>query len=169
MHGARESGEEIVRTARIDEGAESGGNDRTAQVAWAAGLFEGEGWITISARKPFGKNKSVAYSMVAGIVMTDPEILERFQAIFGGSLHATSEVNERYSPAYRVELYANKAASALREMLPYFGPRRAERARLAIEFQELKSAHYRPSIKPGVMEQLRAMRERMLKLNHRGR
>lgn len=161
--------EEIVRTESIEEVSDGDGNDRQAQVAWAAGLFEGEGWITISARKPFGKNKSVSYSMCVGVTMTDEEILERFQAVFGGTLHATSEVNEKYRPAYRLELYSTRASSALSEMMPYFGPRRAERARLAIDFQNLKDQHYRPSIKPGVMEQLRAMRERMLKLNHRGR
>jgi hypothetical protein len=81
-----------------------------AEIAWAAGLFEGEGCIS------FGRSAASDYRLPQmTIVMTDRDVLERFQAVVGGNLSGkpfrrAEHVKEQWSwrihgkPAYAVYL-----------------------------------------------------------------
>jgi len=56
---------------------------------YIAGLFDGEGWVSITRHKPYVKygQKSIVYTARVGIESTDTELLEQLQAQVGGSLH----------------------------------------------------------------------------------
>ena len=84
-------------------------------LAWMAGLFEGEGYI----RKHKGRG--------IGINMTDLDILERFQAFAAvGTIRPKKVAEPHHKPAWEWAIYKNAEVYRLLElMLPYFGERRA--------------------------------------------
>ena len=100
-------------------------------IAWAAGLFEGEGCISI--KKDY---KGVGLQMVG----TDRDVLERMCNLFGGSIYTMSMAKR---PAHHKQQYSwtlqkrDKVMSALEKMLPFFGQRRACKALDAFDHIEL--------------------------------
>lgn len=90
-----------------------------ADVAWAAGIFEGEGCLTKRGRT----------SGEAQVGMTDKDIVERFGAIIGvGRLHVERRNNPRHSTVYRWTL-TNQADVA--KLICLFWPWMGERRRAA--------------------------------------
>ena len=86
-------------------------------IAWYAGLFEGEGWITI--------HKQCKHVRV-GIKMTDLDILQRFHNEFGGYLTPAKKTKEHYKDVWEWRMgEANAVKSFLHACLPFFGERRA--------------------------------------------
>lgn len=77
--------EEIVRTARIHEGAEPGRNDRASKLGWVAGFIDGEGCIGIysNVRKPPRKSR---YHLTVAATQKDPRPLRELQSLYGGRL-----------------------------------------------------------------------------------
>jgi hypothetical protein len=88
------------------------------QIAWAAGLFEGEGW--------FGPRAKTSAEAVVG--MTDLDVVERFATIMGfGAL--TVEPRGANKTLYRWSACNATDVRALIELFwPYFGERRREAA-----------------------------------------
>lgn len=83
-------------------------------LAWAAGLFEGEGSITCSGRAPRLQLK-----------MTDPEPVERFCEILGGTLygpyenHSGEKDGYPRSPFYLWVSTRDEARAAFEKMRPW--------------------------------------------------
>jgi hypothetical protein len=95
-------------------------------IAWAAGLFEGEGTI--------GSERNPQYIRLA-LGMTDRDVVERFSAIFGGVAQTWYPPRVQASGRKRMWYWRARgeaAADALRLMLPFFGERRSARARQAL-------------------------------------
>jgi hypothetical protein len=94
-----------------------------ADIAWMAGLFEGEGTIGISCR-----------SIQLRVVMTDKDIIERFHKLAGCGKVRTADMDKPYSKPHYKQQYAWYCAKRedttrlLMDMLPYFGERRAKKA-----------------------------------------
>jgi hypothetical protein len=99
---------------------------REAEIAWAAGLFEGEGCITFAGRA----------SVYARLHMGDRDVVERFARIVGlGSRHigVTGPRGNRKA-TYYWDLGDKRDVRALLEMLlPWLGERRGEKARAALK------------------------------------
>lgn len=55
-----------------------------AEIAWAAGIIEGEGSIQAAVRARRGSNGEPLLYVRVRVVMTDRDILERLFSIFGG-------------------------------------------------------------------------------------
>lgn len=91
-------------------------------VAWAAGLFEGEGCIT-----QVGKIKSPRLKLQ----MTDFDVVRRFKKIVRcGNLCTTRFKNKKYK--IQLVWYTGRkavVAKVLEMLLPYFGMRRRRRAK----------------------------------------
>jgi hypothetical protein len=105
--------------------------------AWAAGLFEGEGCI----------------SLVKGYVhlvlkMTDEEIVRRFHRVIGvGSVHGPHySPNPRHLPQWRwVACSTHDITTAFEAMRPYLGKRRCEKYDAARAVRPNVTA-YRPKV-----------------------
>ena len=124
MHGAPNRGEDIVGSARIDEGADVGRNDRQARVIYAAGFFDGEGHVSISTASHRGILK-------IGAGQKNREPLDLLLSLFGGTVYGPDPKG-----MYRwTNVTSDKAMRALKELLPYLRVKR-EQARIGIEFQE---------------------------------
>ncbi len=93
-------------------------------VAWAAGLFEGEGCITLSPQKSGGYQRSLT------MVSTDRDVIDRFRAVFGvGSIRPRLGRDPRHKQQWqwRVDRWEDLEPT-LRLMLPFFGERRRTKA-----------------------------------------
>lgn len=85
---------------------------------WAAGIFDGEG--SISLVRPSQNRHQRSYTLSISITNSDPRILTRFQGLLGGALYAMRHRSGR--PGYR-ELWswqanAGKARQVLETLLP---------------------------------------------------
>lgn len=97
-----------------------------SEIAWAAGLFEGEGWISIQRKTP-----------LIGIQMADKEILERFQSIVGCGkiyyrkprIYSYERIKTRKEQwAWRLQ-GREKVGHLLDVLSPWLGSRRKGRAK----------------------------------------
>jgi hypothetical protein len=94
------------------------------ELAYAGGLFEGEGYFTL---RPGSHTPRSA----AGINMTDREPLERFAAAVGmGTIIGPKDLGPHRKPMYVWGVHTRERAQALVAMLwPWLGPRRRARAK----------------------------------------
>ena len=101
-------------------------------IEWAAGLFEGEGFI----RRINPSN--ITYEV--NVKMTDRDIVERFIPLFGGSVTPNKlPANPKHKPTYTWRLTSKTAVRQfLVTMLPFFGHRRANQALNLLDYIEAR-------------------------------
>lgn len=146
-------------------------------VRYAAGLFDGEGWITICKQTIKGRIDP-RYQLVIGIGMVYRPIILGLQETFGGNVF-----NKRTSPGqsentrdgFIWRLSSQPAADFLKKILPHLIVKREE-AELALEFQSHVRKHvydikYKPETRSGLIAyrddvylQLRALKRREFSL-----
>lgn len=111
-------------------------------VRYAAGLFDGEGWITIC--KQMVKNRPDArYQLVVGIGMVHRPVIEALQSTFGGNLFLKKpsvSQSERTRTGHIWRVSSGPAAEFLEKVLPHLIVKRDE-ALLALSFQRHISAN----------------------------
>lgn len=96
--------------------------------AWAAGLFEGEGYIGIQSKA--GERKYKSNYWYIGIGMTDEDVIKRFANIFDLSYATRIRAKERSSKDYFKDLYVVRTSKRAKvkeivdALLPYMGERR---------------------------------------------
>lgn len=94
-------------------------------VIWAAGLFEGEGTITLS-KLPSGKH----YPRIK-VKMTDEDSVAKFASIFDMKYSPVQEDKswqDHWKPAWYTDCTGKKAYAVLMAMWPWLGKRRQARA-----------------------------------------
>jgi hypothetical protein len=134
MHEGSNDEQEIVGTARIQEGADDGGNDRQVRVIWAAGFFDGEGAISLP------KNKNGTRYLRIGIGQLHLPSLQIIQELFGGTINPEQFDNGK--TFWRWQANNHVGADALRTMLPWLIVK-GEQAEFAVEFWDGKPARAR--------------------------
>jgi len=88
------------------------------ELAWAAGLFEGEGSIGIV--KNNRRNTTRSFACIGN---TDHQIIDFFHQRWGGSMHVKKAGNNQ-KPAYYWALTGTRAGWFVTDLLPYFKSRR---------------------------------------------
>jgi hypothetical protein len=105
----------------------------TAELAWAAGFFEGEGSVRIT--KPALRNWG---SLAVDVPNTDETLVRFFSERWGGSVHYQAAKGRRRG-YWRWRCSAREAATFLREIRPFIvSPRVATRIDEGLEFQAQK-------------------------------
>jgi hypothetical protein len=104
--------------------------------AWAGGLFDGEGTISLS------KNK-----IRVSIHMTDLDILDTFKNNFGGSILSCKKQQSHHKESWKWLLTSNKSSYLfLKKIEPFLHSRRSERLKEAesiyIEFEKVQHEKY---------------------------
>jgi hypothetical protein len=150
-------------------------------IRYVAGLFDGEGWITICVM-PFGSMGTghrytkdyVRYQLFVGIGMSYYPLIKKLQDQFGGILNRNDSAHKKSTKnriCYNWRLGSNQAAEFLSQILPYLQVK-DEEAKLAIEFQQHMRNHvndfrYRKHLRPqlyayrqGVVERLKTFKKR---------
>lgn len=103
-----------------------------AEIAWAAGLFEGEGCISIKPPHGHGKIPSIRLN----VSMTDEDVLVRFREAVGcgGIVRLRRPALPGKKAVYSWDIGSRaEVAKLLEAFLPWFGERRAAKARLALD------------------------------------
>lgn len=96
------------------------------QVAWLAGILEGEGYFTVSAKTTTHGDK-YQYLRVT-LRMTDRDVIERVAVLFGGrAVTAIPPRKPRWKWTYRTQVEGVGAAEMLVMIRPWMGLRRGER------------------------------------------
>lgn len=91
---------------------------REIDIAWAAGVIEGEGTFGIS-------NEHV---LSVTVRMTDKDVVERLHSILGGRFYGPYKEVSRNKPIYTWALRRREELiPVLREILPFMGDRRTAR------------------------------------------
>jgi hypothetical protein len=105
---------------------------RTHEVAWAAGFFDGEGFISIQVRS---SEKYEGHYLRIGVNHVAPEPLCELQRLFGGTVVPDKRppIGNR-KPRHRWVTSTSNAAEALKQMMPYF-KNKNKVAEVALNFQ----------------------------------
>ena len=109
-------------------------------LAWAAGMFEGEGCVFIERKRPWFKNGRKVnyhvYAMRIDIANSDIAILDALKQRYGGSVQALVQRDPRYRPCFHWRLGSVNAAVWLKAILPYIVGGKKRQVELALEFAE---------------------------------
>lgn len=111
-------------------------NPTETELAWAAGIVDGEGCICIYGRHGRVSKKGVhALQLIVNVTNTDPRMPIKMKEIFGG--HLTGSVERRNNPRRRPcmvwTITGKPAGSALVKMMPYLVVKR-EQAEVAVAY-----------------------------------
>lgn len=97
-----------------------------AEIAWAAGLFEGEGHFTVKAR-----GEGYRSYLIMGVTSTDADVLDRFQRAVGVGVIANKGQGRvrrsHWKPCYAWTASNHQAERAGMMLLPHLGQRRQQR------------------------------------------
>lgn len=139
--------QEIVRAAWGH--ADCDGNDRRTRIVYAAGFFDGEGWVSIKTHKVYQPN------LMIGVGQLVREPLDLLLGLWGGS------INQGKDGMFRWQIGADRSANALREMLPYLMVKRTQ-AEIGIRFNDQRDRSPRKWADPkeGAREGTRRYRAR---------
>lgn len=97
--------------------------------AWAAGIVDGEGSISI-----FKIGKS-SYSVVLHVGMSHKETIARIRTIFGDGQIREDKQPQGRKTMYVLRLYGKRAVEIVKRLLPYLFTKKRQ-AELVIEFDE---------------------------------
>src|SRR5688572_1418342 len=93
-------------------------------VAWLAGLLEGEGSFYLNKNHV---NGMVYRYPVIVVNMTDRDVIERVASLFGTGVYDLPSYQEGRQPAFRTQITGKRAAALMVDLFPYMGRRRAAR------------------------------------------
>lgn len=93
--------------------------DKNVKIAYIAGLFEGEGTFGI-----YNETKAKR----VGITSTDRDVLEKVLSVYGGKILNLKTRKEHWKQAFIWVLGLDKCEEFIKDIYPYLGERRKERA-----------------------------------------
>lgn len=100
-------------------------------LAWAAGFFDGEGWVMVTRKR---SGDRMRFGLQVAVGQTSLEPLEKFQVWFGGRIHRLVD-RPRSHPVWQWRVGSWMARAVLQQLLPFLVVKRAE-AETAIRFQD---------------------------------
>ncbi len=129
-------------------------------LAYAAGIFDGEGTVTILRVQ---NERNPTHSLHAFVTNTDRPLLEWLRETYGGAIYAQRQQGQN-RPCWQWKLTSRGAADFLALLLPYLRVKRAQ-AVVGIEFQTFKEAWRRDGrrMPAEIVEAREVFRLRLLK------
>lgn len=136
--------------------------DATA-LSWAAGIFEGEGTITIAVR-----NQDRTFRLVCIMSNTDRQMISIFHTWFDGWVQPAYGERPGRKPAWSWTVSGPAAVKFLEQVSPYFRTLRVRRkCDLAFHFRETQEGGAGPKL-PGVKAKQEHLYAEMKERNRRG-
>ena len=105
------------------------------QLAWLAGLLEGEGYFGIIRSKSNGK--TYRYARI-GISMTDRDVVARVAALLDASVASVKPSGVSRLPQFRAVLVGQKAVTLMCAMYPLMGERRRRQIEKVLDFEKTR-------------------------------
>lgn len=98
--------------------------------AWAAGIIDGEGWISVF------ENRTGNYRLEVGVNNTDPRMCRKLLEMFGGNkLVLFKTTNPKHRPFWKWQLLGRNCKPFLQAVLPYLVCKK-DQAEIALCFIE---------------------------------
>ena len=141
------------------------GTHMNLDIQYVAGLFDGEGWITVNVWSVPGR-EYIRYQLFVGIGMNHYPLMRKMKEQFGGLLHRNDSAHKRNAEKNRINyqwrLSSRPAAQFLASIRPHLNIK-GDEADLAIELQAHITKHasdfkYRKHLRP----ELYAYRQQMV-------
>jgi hypothetical protein len=133
------------------------------ELSWAAGLFEGEGCVTIAVR-----NRDDTFRILCTVSSTDSEIIDFFCDRWKGWRQPVYGERPGRKPAWTWTVSGPGAEAFIRDIMPWIRTDRVmEKFEVALEFRSFQSRgskRYDPEYK----DRQRHLYELMKQLNQRG-
>jgi hypothetical protein len=138
-----------------------------ADLAYAAGIIDGEGCIQIMHSILHGHIQS--WKVYLEINMCSKKVLDKMAGLFGGVVKLYGVRPEQHYRQFRWQLYGTKAIDAIRQMRPYLIEKKSQAA-LAIDFynhqKRCKYCSGHP-LSPSILAKREKMRREMQELKRR--
>ena len=111
---------------------------KVEELAYMAGLFDGEGCIHIARINT--KKRRLTYQLVCKVSMYNLPVLEMLKEYFGGSIRRESKdkIHNKYGLLHSWAIWGGNSTSFLKQLMPYLRIKKTQ-ANLAIEFQSKKT------------------------------
>src|SRR5487761_24786 len=108
---------------------------KQTDLAWAAGILDGEGTVLIDQQKPMYRNKSVGYHLRVTVGMIHRPSIEKFASFW--KLHvAFHRAKKRcHNHTWRATCADVKAMNVLKDLKPYLVTK-LDRATLGLKFRK---------------------------------
>ncbi len=119
-----------------------------AEIAWIAGLLEGEGSFVVSDR-----------SLVIAVNMTDRDVIERATGLLGGNTYARRcpAIERPRKQQWRAQVKGPRAAGWMMTIYPLLGRRRREQVRRALsKWREMRYVRLSPLVERSILEAWKA-------------
>ena len=104
-------------------------------LAYCAGIIDGEGSIYLGKRVPGRRRKSFYYEATVAVTMTNRAALKLLSKVFGGKVRTAKAVTVVHKKIYGWRRYAQNAENAIKRLLPYLHVKKRQ-AKLALKFRE---------------------------------
>jgi len=108
------------------------------EIAYAAGVIDSDGWITISPSLS-------SYRVFIGLAQVEPQAVRLMSELFSGAINLRKKSDpKRFSskPMYTWRIEGKTAKKALFELLPYLRIKKAQ-ARLALGYLQTAEEHFK--------------------------
>lgn len=133
------------------------------ELAYAAGLLDGEGCILIKAHRSHPERPRT-HALYVQIIMTELEPLEWMQERFGGSIYKRPKQQASHRQGWQWTVSTTKALPLLRAIQPYARVKRRQ-IEAALRFDALRTAPFTP-VDPALWAQREALRLEISALNY---
>ena len=120
---------------------------KKTDLAYLAGILDGEGSIQIRKRKDKGMRLGFCYQLVVNIANTNEWLVRWIHLNFGGLLYKNRIPAAHYKQVYQWSVSSNKAKFVLESLLPYLKIKKPQ-AEIALQFQSQKIVNSGGKIKP---------------------
>ena len=104
-----------------------------SELAYAAGLFDGEGWFSITRSKGHRIKRDFCYQVHAGLVMRERSILTWLQRRFGGTVRKQKRYSDKHSFSYRWRTTGKQTLETAKLLKPYLMAKKKQ-AGVVIDF-----------------------------------
>ena len=135
---------------------------RQEQIIWAAGFFDGEGYIGICKKKV---KETVSHCLKLQVTNVVPTPLQDLKDLFGGSIYKKNRCKSHHRDAFTWQAEHIIATNAIIELLPFLRVKKDE-ALLGLEFQSRKKS-YGTKVSMEELEQREKYYVKMKELKHR--
>lgn len=141
-----------------------------AILAYAAGVFDGEGTVGIRLLHKKGQVEKKYHSVTVAITSTDTALTDWLQCHFGGRVNRNHKENadRNYKEAWKWALLSRHAAAFLEAVRPYL-ILKAQQARIALALRDEMGEGRRVAITPELFAKREALRLELKARNRRGR
>lgn len=137
---------------------------KETDLAWAAGIIDGEGCVSLY---PVTTRTGKSWVLRVCVSNTNPLICERLKEVFGdGNVYGRQPKNKRHKHVFHYEACSKKAERVLNAVLPYLVAKR-EQAKVGLASRKLIGVHGRNTKNPNV-EELKWLKRQLHDLNERG-